>query len=86
MRKIQKNKSLPRITAEEFDRKAENGEDLFEYFDWENAKVTIIKRVNVDFPGWMINRLDQEAKKLNISRQAVIKMWINDRIRSNKKP
>ena len=71
---------VPEITAEEFDRRAEAGEDLSDYFDLENAKLTVIKRVNVDFPEWMIKRLDLEAKKLNVSRQAVIKMWVNDRL------
>jgi len=36
--------------------------------------------VNVDFPKWMITRLDREAKRINVSRQAIIKMWIHDRL------
>ena len=73
-------KKIPKITVEEFDRKAEAGEDLTDYFDFSKVTVNIIKRVNIDFPDWMVKRLDQEAKKLNISRQAVVKMWIHDRL------
>ena len=38
-----------------------------------------IKRVNVDFPTWMIQRLDREAQKRGVTRQALIKMWLADR-------
>jgi hypothetical protein len=67
----QKHKS---ITAEEFDSKFDNGEDITQYLD--SKKATVIRRVNVDFPDWMVQRLDEEAQKLNISRQAVVKTWI----------
>ncbi|OGR88753.1 MAG: hypothetical protein A3A86_07670 [Elusimicrobia bacterium RIFCSPLOWO2_01_FULL_60_11] len=80
MKSLSRKKRIPKITTEEFDRKAEAGEDITDYFDWKTARVTIIKRVNIDFPDWMVKRLDQEAKKLNISRQAVVKMWVNDRL------
>ena len=76
---LKKNK-VPKITTEEFDRKFDAGEDITEYLNWDTARVVLIKRVNIDFPDWMVKRLDQEAKKLNISRQAVVKMWVNDRL------
>ncbi|MFH1724704.1 MAG: hypothetical protein ABII00_08785 [Elusimicrobiota bacterium] len=41
-------------------------------------KATVVKSVDVDFPAWMVDLLDKEAVKLNVSRQAVIKMWILD--------
>jgi hypothetical protein len=72
-------KAMPKpITAAEFDAKFDRGEDITPYLDFEHA--TVVRRVNVDFPSWMVDRLDLEAKKLNISRQAVIKMWIHDRM------
>lgn len=71
-------KKVKVITAAEFDKMFDSGKDITDYLDFD--KVTVVKRVNVDFPSWVIDRLDREAKKLNISRQAVIKMWINDRI------
>lgn len=71
-------KMLKRISAAAFDRKFERGEDLTAYLDFKKA--IVVRRVNVDFPAWMIDMLDQEALKLNVSRQAVIKMWIRERL------
>jgi hypothetical protein len=71
-------KKIKPITAKEFDEKFERGEDITPYLDFKKA--TVVKKVNVDFPVWMIDRLDREATKLNVSRQAVIKMWIHDRL------
>jgi hypothetical protein len=73
-----KGKARTKITAEEFDRRFEGGEDITGFLDFKKA--TVVKRVNVDFPVWMIERLDNEALKLNISRQAVIKMWIHEHL------
>jgi len=38
------------------------------------------RRVNVDFPAWMVESLDKEAKRLGVTRQSVIKMWIAERL------
>ena len=78
MKNTSKTRRVKRITAEEFDRKADNGEDITPYLDFKKA--VVVMRVNVDFPAWMVKRLDREATKLNISRQAVIKMWLHDRL------
>ena len=76
-----------RISAEEFDRIFDEGnEDIVDYLDLDKAVVsypdldTDLRRVNVDFPEWMIDELDREAKRVGINRQAVIKTWIADRI------
>jgi hypothetical protein len=66
------------ISAAAFDRKFDRGEDVTPYLDLKNA--VVVRRVNVDFPSWMIELLDQEALKLNVSRQAIIKMWIRERL------
>ncbi|MBI5598086.1 MAG: CopG family transcriptional regulator [Elusimicrobia bacterium] len=66
------------MSAEELDEKFDRGEDILQYLDLENA--TVVHRVNVDFPSWMVALLDREAVKLNVSRQAVIKMWIRERL------
>jgi hypothetical protein len=71
------------ISAREFDRKFDNNEDISEYLDFEKA--VFVKRVNIDMPQWMINVLDREALKLNVSRQAIIKMWLSEKARSLKK-
>lgn len=67
-----------KISAKSLDKKFDEGkEDILEYFDTENAS----KRILVDFPEWMLISLDNEARHLGISRQAVIKFWINEKIR-----
>lgn len=71
------------ITVEEFDRLFDEGSDEIDnWIDWSSARRpnAVPKRVNVDFPGWMVDRLDREAKHRGVSRQALIKMWLADRL------
>ena len=70
------------ITAKEFDEKFDNGEDISEYVDWSKGRRVNHEpqRVNVDFPRWVVNRLDMESKRLGVSRQALIKLWIAERL------
>ena len=75
------NKANKKISAENFDKKFEAGEDITEYLDLDSA----IKKINVDFPVWMVKELDAEATRLQIARQAVIKMWIDERLAQNKR-
>ena len=74
--------SVKTISAEEFDRKFDDGEDISEYLDWSKATRPgrAIKRVNVDFPDAMVRRLDKEAARRGVTRQALIKMWLADRL------
>ncbi len=71
------------IKAEEFDKKFDRNEDISEYLDVANAKRhgQEQKRVNVDFPVWMVQSLDKEAKRLGVTRQSIIKIWIADRLK-----
>jgi len=71
------------MKALEIDKKFDdNQEDILEYFD--TSKIRMIneepKRVNIDFPTWMVKSLDKEAKHVGVSRQAVIKMWLAERL------
>ena len=66
------------IGAEEFDARFDSGADITGFLDLKKA--TVVQRVNVDFPAWMVSMLDQEAIKLNVSRQAIIKMWVRERL------
>jgi hypothetical protein len=70
------------ISAEEFDRRFDDGEDVSAYIDWSSARRPNLepKRVNVDFPAWVVDRLDREAQRLGVTRQALIKMWIAERL------
>lgn len=70
------------MKAEEFDERFDRGEDVTGDLDLSairrpNAEQ---RRVNVDFPAWMIESLDREAKRLGVTRQSVIKVWIADRL------
>lgn len=67
-----------KISAAVFDERFESGEDITGFLDLKKA--TVVQRVNVDFPSWMVDLLDQEAIKLNVSRQAIIKMWVRERL------
>lgn len=70
------------MKAEDFDKKFDKGVDLIVNLDIEKSERPgrEIKRINVDFPVWMVASLDKEAKKLGITRQAVIKFWIAEKL------
>lgn len=69
------------MQANEFDSKFDQGEDITEHLDLAKASRPGYqqKRVNVDFPVWMIEALDQEAARLGVTRQSIIKVWIAER-------
>jgi hypothetical protein len=71
------------ISAAEFDRLFDEGHDIWEYLDHSKARRPNLepKRVNVDFPKWMVARLDAESKRLGVTRQSLIKTWIGDRMK-----
>ena len=66
------------MKTKEFDKKFESGEDIISYLDLKKARrpVQEQKRVNVDFPVWMIHSLDKEAKRLGVPRQSLIKVLV----------
>lgn len=66
------------MKAKEFDKKFDDGEDVLKYLELAKARRVEQeqKRVNVDFPIWMIHSLDREARRLGIPRQSLIKMLI----------
>ena len=70
------------MKAEEFDKKFDKGEDVSQYLDLSKARrpAQEQKRVNVDFPLWMVRLLDKEAKRLGVPRQSLIKMWVAERL------
>jgi hypothetical protein len=70
------------MKASEFDKKFDAGEDITEDLDLSSARRPLqdVRRVNVDFPAWMVESLDREAKRLGVTRQSVIKIWIAERL------
>lgn len=70
------------MKAKDFDKKFDEGRDVSKYLDISKAKRPgqEQKRVNVDFPLWMIHFLDKEAKRLGVPRQSIIKVWVAERL------
>ncbi|WP_219414044.1 type II toxin-antitoxin system BrnA family antitoxin [Pseudonocardia nigra] len=70
------------MKAEEFDEKFDRGEDVTSALDLAKAHRPgeEQRRVNVDFPVWMIAALDREARRLGVTRQSIIKVWLAERL------
>ena len=71
------------MKAKEFDKKFDNGEDISEFLDFSKAERPgqNQKRVNVDFPVWMIKLMDKEARRIGVPRQSIIKVWIGQKLK-----
>ncbi len=69
-----------KLTAEDIAAAASRGEDISRHFSGKGKMRPgfSLQRVNVDFTVEMLGELDQEARRLNISRQAVIKTMLAD--------
>ncbi len=72
------------ITTQQFDELFDQKEDITDFLDLKTAKRDGLKtrRAGVDFPEWMINLLDQQAMKLGVTRQSIIKFWISEKLKS----
>ena len=70
------------MKAEEFDQRFDRGEDVTSALDLAGVRRPGYeqRRVNVDFPVWMIDSLDREARRLGVTRQSIIKIWIAERL------
>jgi hypothetical protein len=81
---MKKTKKTMEISAEEFDRRFDNGEDITPYLDLSKASRPgrELQRVNVDFPNWMVNAMDKEASRLGVSRQALIKFVMDNHLQN----
>lgn len=73
---------MSETTADEFDRRFDAGDDVTGALDLRNVRRPAVapRRVNVDFPTWVVDALDREGTRLGVTRQSVIKMWIADRL------
>lgn len=76
---------MKKVKAKDFDAAFDRGEDVRQYLD--KAKVRRVnaelKRVNIDFPVWVIASLDKEARRLGITRQSLVKMWIAEKFKQD---
>jgi hypothetical protein len=73
------------MKAKELDKKFDNGESIIKQLDLSKARRPNQeqRRVNVDFPLWMIHSLDKEAKRLGVPRQSIIKIWLAERLQKS---
>ena len=76
------------MKADEFDAKFDRSEDITSVLDVTKAQRPgeEQRRVNVDFPAWMIAALDREARRLGVTRQSVIKVWLAERLERHTTP
>lgn len=70
------------MKAKKFDTDFDDGKDVTAVLDIAKARRPLQKqrRVNVDFPDWMIEALDKEARRLGVTRQSIIKVWLAERL------
>lgn len=75
------------MKAEDFDKKFDAGEDITDNLDLSTAKRKRHKqkRINVDFPLWMIESLDKEASRIGVTRQSIIKLWLAEHLENSTK-
>ena len=73
------------MKASEFDTKFDDGENILAEVDVSRARRPgeETRRVNVDFPAWMVTSMDREARRLGVTRQSIIKMWLAERLQHN---
>ena len=70
------------MKAKDFDQEFDAGESVLDQLDLGRAKRAglDVKRVNVDFPIWMVESLDHEAQRVGVTRQSLIKLWLADKL------
>jgi len=80
-------KKTSTITAREFDERFDRGDDISAYVDATSIARPGLetRRVNVDFPEWVIRNLDLESKTIGVSRQSLIKLWISERLQQERR-
>jgi hypothetical protein len=81
-----KGPGIKTISAEEFDRKFDAGEDISEYVDWSKARRPNLEphRFNVEVPAHFIQKLDRAARIRGVTRQSLVKMWLYDRLQQER--
>ncbi len=75
------------MKAKDFDKAFDEGENISQSVDWSKASRPGRKtqRINIDFPEWMVTDLDNDAERLGVARQAIVKTWIADRLDEKKR-
>ena len=73
---------MSKTTAENLEAKFDAGEDVLDYFDVEHGRRPGLEkgRINLDLPKWLIDKLEWHARKAGVARQALVKVWMAERI------
>ena len=76
------------MKAKRFDQQFDAGESVLEHLDVQRAyrPGIDIKRVNIDFPQWMVQSIDRQARRLGVTRQSLIKLWLAERLEARATP
>jgi len=76
------------MNSSDFDQRFDDGESVLEALDLTRARRQRLelKRINVDFPLWMVEQLDREASRTGVTRQSIIKMWLAERLDRQPQP
>ena len=74
------------ITAEELDKKFDDGEDISEYVDWSKATRPglALVHVDLDLPAGVLSDLDREAMRLGLTRQSLVTRWLKERLEAGR--
>ena len=74
------------MKASELDKKFDDGESIITELNVAKARRLgeETRRVNVDFPAWMVASPDREARRLGVTRQSIIKIWLAERLQQDK--
>ena len=76
------------MNSSDFDQRFDDGESILDALDLTRARRQRLelKRINVDFPLWMVEQLDREASRMGVTRQSIIKMWLAERLDRQPQP
>ena len=76
------------MNSSDFDQRFDAGDSVIAELDLDAARRSRQqqKRVNVDFPLWMVEELDREASRLGVTRQSIIKVWLAERLAATASP
>jgi hypothetical protein len=76
---------MKKVKAKDFDAAFDRGDDVTKFLDKSKTRRVNaeLKRVNIDFPVWVISSLDKEARRLGITRQSLVKMWIAEKFKED---
>ena len=73
-----------KMKASDFDKKFDDGKSVIEHLDLSQARrpAEEQKRINMEMPIWMLAALDREAKRMGVTRQSIIKIWLAERLQA----